>query len=90
MSKKKTTPTNKLSGVPVVVLTADTLINLIERVNKLEGRLSKAENTAQNNFDCLIDYVPRLQKDGSIMAKCFTDDDLADVLLREPTEARPQ
>lgn len=57
----------KAEGVPVVVMTVDTLINLVDRINKLEGRLVKAETSIQENFDYMVDAMPTVMESGAAM-----------------------
>ena len=77
----------QISELPVVVLTADTLTNLIDRINKLEKRLEEAEDTAQSNFDCLVDFAPRGTKSGQVLVKAYTDDASVEIVLRDAPAA---
>lgn len=62
-----------VEGVPVVVLTADTLIQLVERINRLELKVKELENADQENFDNLVEHVGTVVA-GGLKLKVFTGD----------------
>jgi hypothetical protein len=62
----------KAEGTPVVVLTSDTLINLIDRLNKLEQQYGELKSEVQANFDYVVDCIPTVIESGDVMqAKVF-------------------
>lgn len=62
-----------VEGVPVVVLTADTLIQLVERINRLELKVKELENADQENFDNLVEHVGTVVA-GGLKLKVFPGD----------------
>lgn len=69
------------------VMTSDTLLSLVDRINSLEkdltaanARITELAGTVQDNFDSLIDYVPTVDGD-RLKMKAFGGDE-------EPDEVR--
>jgi hypothetical protein len=95
MSKAKVTkPTpaaeSSVPTLPYVVLTADTLIALVDRVNKLEAKVSQLEDEAQKNFDTLCEHIPSAVE-GGLKFKAFNwaGDGYEEVILPRAEAATP-
>lgn len=61
--RPKKVKTLTIDGVPVVVLTQDTLMNLLERVIKLEDEVSKLHKEDESLLESIGHWVPRLEKE---------------------------
>ena len=66
---------------PVVVLTVDTLTNLVERVVALETKCKALQSQAESNFDTLCEYIPHVEGDKLKLTAWESDDTQAEVLV---------
>lgn len=68
MAKRKTESTTTalpaIPTLPFVVLTADTLIALVQRIDKLEAKVKELEDQDQSNFDILVEHIPEIVAGG--------------------------
>lgn len=70
MGKKQTGA--KAKGLPVM-LSAETVIGLVRKVEQLEKQYKELEIDAQMNFDTLVEHIPKVVNNG-LAFKAFTKD----------------
>lgn len=86
--KEQSASVEQMPSVPCVVLTVETLMNLMDRVTKLEARLAEAEQQAQDNFDWSVEHAACTTETGAVVIKAMPyergeGEEDAEIVLRE-------
>lgn len=74
MTKNERSIRRKIGDEPIVVLTSDTLIGLVRDMEAMKKRISDLEGQVQDNFDSLVEHIPKVIDEG-IEIKAFAKGD---------------